>query len=143
VDPLEEVLMRVLRDPAVTGDIGDPEIRALAYSRFSMLDADGDYDPDIYGYFIVVEEGDSLEALDRQLGFPILSNRFDGRCFEEAGFTPSFEILEEHVGCYEMVFVLSDDGYGVEVFIPKTVAIPVLIAMCRRYAVPAEIRSAP
>ena len=37
-----------------------------------------------------------------------------------------------------MVFIISDDGYGIEVWIPKTEGIdPDLLAMCKAFAVPA------
>ena len=131
--------MLVLRDPASTTSIPDREVRTLAAKRFAMLSEDEPFDPDVFGYFIVVEDGDNITALDEQLGFPILSNRFDGTCFGDSGFTPCHEILEEHAGCYEMVFVLSDDGYGVEVFIPKSERVDTrLLALCQRYAIPAQ-----
>lgn len=130
--------MLVLRDPALASTIGDPEMRAIVEQRFEMLSAEEPYDPDLNGYFTVVEPGDRLDALNHQIGFSILTNRFDGTHFGDSGFTPSFEILEEHAGCYEMVFIISDDGFGVEVFIPKRPGIdPDLLAMCARYATPA------
>jgi hypothetical protein len=131
--------MQVLRNPAAAAAIADSEIRILVERRFAMLSEDEPYDPQVHGYFLVVQEGDGLDAIDQQLGFPILSNRFDGSRFGEPGFTPSHEILEEHASCYEMVFVLSDDGFGVEVFIPKKVlAAPDLLALCRQYALPSR-----
>jgi hypothetical protein len=113
-------------------------MRSLVEQRFAMLAEDEPYDPDLFGYFIVVDGGDRVTTLDEQLGFPILSNRFDGTHFGDPGFTPCHEILEEHTGCYEMVFVLSDDGYGVEVFIPKSGVDADLLALCQRYAIPAR-----
>ena len=131
--------MLILRDPAASIHVHDAEVRVLVEQRFAMLSVDEPYDPDVFGYFIVLEDCDGLANLDTQLGFPILSNRFNGTHFGEAGFTPSFEILEEHASCYEMVFVISDDGYGVEIFIPKACQIDRdLLAMCQRYAVPAQ-----
>lgn len=131
--------MLVLRDPASAGTIANPEVRCLVEKRFAMLGEDEPYDPDLHGYFIVLEDGDTLTTLDEQLRFPILSNRFDDTRFGEPGFTPCHEILEEHPSCYEMVFVLSDDGYGVEVFIPKAITVDSrLFALCQRYALPAQ-----
>ncbi len=98
--------MLILRDPASLASIADLEIRSLAQRRLAMLTEYEPYDPDLLGFFIVVEDGDGLTGLDQQLGFPVLSNRFDGTRFGESGFTPSFEILEEHASCYEMVFGL-------------------------------------
>ena len=131
--------MLVLRDPGEGDAIADAAVRMLVRQRFAMLSEDEPYDPDVFGYFIVVEDADGLDLLDGQLGFPILSNRFDDTRFGDAGFTPCFELLEEHPTCFEMVFVLSDDGYGIEVFIPKSIHVDAdLLAMCQRYAVPAQ-----
>ena len=71
--------------------------------------------------FIVVEPGDSVEAIDDALGFPILNR--------------PFELLADHADWYEMVFVLSDDGYGIEVFISKAPGVdPGLLAMCATHS---------
>ena len=136
--------MRVLRDLESANCILDPELQSLIEQRIVMLSEDEPYDPDVHGYFIVIEDGDTLEAIDVQLGFPILSNRVNGARFPDPAFTPSFEILEELTGCYDMVFVFSDDGYGVEVFIPKSVLVDSdLLDLCRRYAIKVQEPSKP
>ena len=66
-----------------------------------------------------MEQEDTLEKIDAQLGSSILSNRYSGIRFGQPDYVPSFELIDEHAGYYEMVFILSDDGFGVEVFIPK------------------------
>ena len=128
--------MLVIRDPADITRIADPELRHLIEKTMHGLSPDGPYDADELGYFVIVHPGDSLDVLSAQVGFSIMVNRWTGIEFGCAGFTPSFELIEEHAGYYEMVFVLSDSGYGVEVFIPKTQGVdPALLAMCKRYAV--------
>lgn len=78
-----------------------------------------------------------MNALNEQIGFSIIANRFTGIRFDRPGFTPSFEFIEDVGCCYDMVFILSDDGFGIEVFVPKTDGIdPELIAMCIQYAIP-------
>ena len=49
--------MLILRDPESVACIADGEVRDLVVQRFMDLSADDDYDPDINGYFIVVEPG--------------------------------------------------------------------------------------
>ena len=51
---------------------------------------------------------------------PILPDLFDDIPFGDPGFPLSFEILEEHHGCFEMPFITNDDGFGITLFIPKT-----------------------
>jgi hypothetical protein len=134
--------MIVLRDPASASSIGDPAIRNLVQQRFAEILAGETYDYDRHGYMIVVEAGDSAEALEKESGCPILHNLFDDARFGDPGFAPSFEALEEHAGCWEMVFILNDEGFGVAVFIPKSEGIDAeLSAMCALYAVPAPSRA--
>jgi hypothetical protein len=89
-------------------------VRDLIQQRMDEYGTDADL-----ATFIVVEPGDPLDSLDAQLGFSVLSNRLDGKRHGDPGFTPSFEVLEEHPGCYEMVFVLADYGDGVLVFLNR------------------------
>jgi hypothetical protein len=126
--------MIVLRDPAQLPRVADPEIRDLIARRIKDLSQDEPWNADVLGDFIVVEPGDSLASLDQQLGFALLTSRTNGARFGDPDYMPAHEILEEYAGCYEIVIILSDDGYGVEVFVPKVGADPQLLALCAHYA---------
>lgn len=129
--------MIILRNPTTINRITDLDIRSLVEQRFSEIYGDGTYDYALLGYMIVVEPGDSVASLEKESSCPILHNLFDDACFGNPDFSPSFEILEEHASCYEMVFILSDDGFGVCILIPKTEGIDTnLLAMCAHYAAP-------
>ena len=131
--------MRTLRDLQAISALTEPALRALIEKSVKALSEFDDCELHELVTFIVVEPGDPLRLVDTQLGFPILSNRFDGSRFGDLNFTPSFDLLEEHAGYFEIVFVLRDDGYGVEVFIPKHPDVnPELLAMCAAYATPAQ-----
>ncbi|MBP8285450.1 MAG: hypothetical protein KAX57_01280 [Rhodoferax sp.] len=110
--------MQIIRTAADVGALG-PELRQLISDTFARV-ADC---PEILGYILIVELGDTLANLDAQLGFPILANRH--------------ESVLEHTHWYELVYVLGQDGFGIEVFVPKGIDLPELLAMCRLYAVPA------
>ena len=85
-----------------------------------------------------------IEAIHAQVGFNILHNRFTGVRYDQPGFTPSFEFVEVFPACYDMVFIMDDSGYGVEVFVPKEVGIDTgLTAMCSVYAFKSEDGDAP
>jgi hypothetical protein len=114
--------MLVLRDPEATRSIVAPEIRRLVEQRFLDISCEEPYDPDLHGYMIIVEAGDSVQDLE-----------------EESGCSLSyFEVLEELDTCYEMVFVPGDGDFGIVIFIPKLEGIdPELLAVCAEYAVPA------
>lgn len=131
--------MQVIRDPADAATITNLELRTCIEKIISDLSEDCPYDPDVLGYFLVVEPGDGLATINAQLGFDILANRFSGIRFDQPGYTQSFEVLDEHANWFEMVFIISDDGYGIEVFIPKSGVDPELLAMCQKYAMPVAI----
>ena len=129
--------MSVVRDQHSAHQISNPQARELVQQRLNIL-VEEDIDAWELGYFLVIEFTDTIQAIKAQVGFDIICNRCTGIRYDQAGFTPSFEFIEEFSACYEMVFVLSDDGYGVEVFIPKDDGIdPDLIAMCQQYVVKA------
>ena len=135
--------MIVVRDHSTIDQISNPAIRELVQQRINDLGGES-FDSNELGYFLVVESSDTLEALSAQLGFDMLRNRFTGIRFNATGFTPSFEFIEEFSACYDMVFVLDDSGFGVEIFVPKEEGIdPDLIAMCRMYAYTAPPEDAP
>jgi len=133
----------VVRDLSSTQVISQSEIKQLVHQRINDLGGEA-FDSNELGYFLVVEAGDTIEAIQTQVGFNILRNRFTGIPVNATGFTPSFEFIEEFPACYDMVFVLDDAGFGVEIFVPKEEGIDLdLIAMCRMYAYTAPTEDAP
>ena len=131
--------MIILKGPAAVSRVADPDIRGLVQQRFSEVCAGEPYDYDTHGYMIVVEPGDTPEALEEETGCAILRDMFDDVRFGDPDFSPSFEALEEHHECYEMLFITNDEGFGITIWIPKTKkGIEAgLLAMCAAYAVPA------
>ena len=130
--------MIVLRDPAAVTNIADSVIRSLVAHRFAQVWEGETYDPELHGYMIVVEPGDSMDALEKESGCYILHSLFGDARFGHPDFSASFEFLDEHASCFEMVFIISDDGYGIDIFIPKVAGIDAeLLAMCAQYATPA------
>ncbi len=107
--------MIILRDPTFTSIIPYPDIRALVEQRFAEVCAGEAYDYDRHCYMIVVEPGDSVEALEKESSCHILHNLFDDARFGDPDFSPSCESLEEHSNCYEMLFILNDEGFGIDI----------------------------
>ena len=135
--------MIVVRSLQSTQHISNLAIRNLVRQRIDDLGGDA-FDTNALGYFLVVEAGDTIEAISTTVGFNILHNRFAGVRYDQPGFTPSFEFVEEFPTCYDMVFVLDDSGIGFEVFVPMEEGINAdLIAMCRKYAYIAPPEDAP
>ncbi len=127
--------MEIIHALLSTMQISDPAIRKLVQQRIDELGGDK-FNATELGYFLVIESG-SLNSISTQIGFSILANRFTGIRWDQPGFTPSFEFIEEFSACYEIVFILDDSGYGIDIFISKGTGVdPDLLAMCQRYATP-------
>lgn len=125
-----------IRGPDQARRIDDPDIRRLVERRFVDVFKGERYDPEIHGEWILAEPGDTLASLEGQSGCPIASNPFDDSRFPDPDFAPVCEVIEEHPGCYEMVFILNDDGFGVLIFVPKHPGIDrELLSLCRTYAI--------
>src|SRR5687767_7571846 len=110
--------MLIVTSPQVAMGIADPDVRQLVWTRFNQI-TDGEvYDYDRHGELLVVEPGDTVAALEEESGCPILHNPFDDTRFGDPDFSPMFEAIEEHPGCYEIVAILNDDGFGIALFVP-------------------------
>jgi hypothetical protein len=127
--------MRFIRGPDQARHIDDPDIRRLVEERFDQIRNGDEYDPDIHGVMIVVEPGDTLDSLEEESGLPIATNPFDGARFPDSDFVPVCEYLEEHPQCYEMMFLFSDDGAGVNFFVPKRGIDADVLSLCARFSV--------
>jgi hypothetical protein len=131
--------MQIIRNLPSTLRISDPAIRKLVQQRIDDLGGDK-FDAVVLGYFLIVEPGDNLDSINTQIGFNILANRFTGIRWDQPGYTPSFEFIEEFSACYELVFILDDSGYGVDIFVIKGTGVdPDLLAMCTESAVQGTI----
>lgn len=133
--------MRRLHTPADAARIADAAMRDVILRRFSELAEVEDFTFDELAEFWRVEPGDTIEQLETVTGMPVGHGWCSEARFPDPDFAPAWEVLEAHASCYEMVFVTSDSGYGVVLWIPKESVDPVLLAMCVQYATPALAES--
>ena len=108
--------------------ITDPDILKLVTLRLAQLESN------IPSPMIIVEPGDSLSSIEKEIGFPILTNLLDDITYPDPDYMPSCEALEDHGGCYEMLFILGDGEEAVEIFIPKTGVDASLLSMCADFS---------
>lgn len=127
--------MHIVRDLSSANTVADPEIRSLIQQLLIEI-CDGEpYDYDRHGYMIVVEAGDTVEALEEVTGCHILHDPTNSTRFGDPSFVPSFEFVAQHLGCYEMEFLFDDSGAGVGIFVPKAEGIDrELQRLCAQYA---------
>lgn len=84
--------------------------------------------------FLIVEPGDRIEAITRELGINPLVNIIDNVEFPKKSFTPSFEFCIARKGWFDLTFALSDSGQGVVLLVPDQDGVePQLLALCRAY----------
>ena len=106
----------------------DPDILKLVTLRLAQLG------PTLSTPMIIIEHGDSLSSIEKEIGSPILTNLFDDISYPDPDFVPSCEALEDHGGCYEMLFILGDGDEAIEIFIPKNGVDASLLAMCADFS---------
>ncbi|OAO00385.1 hypothetical protein A8B75_18775 [Sphingomonadales bacterium EhC05] len=116
--------------------LADNQLRALLTERFEQLtNAWESIDLSDLTHFLIIQAGDTAADAENELGWSLLVNMFDGTSYGHPDFTPSWEWIEDHGGWFEAVFILSDDGFGISLFVqdhPETDA--ELLAMCREFA---------
>ena len=114
--------MIIVTDLPSLSHVPEPAIRQMIQQRIEAIASDEPYEAKLHGLFIYVQPIDSLEAIADAIGF-------------DPTHRP-WEILEEYPDCFDLLFIIDDSGYGVELFIGKTIDIPDLVALCKRFAVP-------
>ena len=107
-------LTRALRMPI------DPRLKRLLIERRDQLGGD------IAGQarFVLMQFNDSLCALERELGFPVLGD-------PEGSF--GCEWVEDYGTFYEAVWILTDDGFAHVTFITKQGVDPDLLKFCETH----------
>jgi hypothetical protein len=109
-------------------------LRSILDQRRRQLASD-DYALEDLARFFIVQFGDALPGIEAAAGIPIATNFVDGITYDDPDFVPSWEWVKDHDGWFELVFVLSDDGFGHVFLVPDEQGIDArLLDLCRRYA---------
>jgi len=112
--------------------------RRVAFVTRELDACEGEYD-DIGELmnFIMIEPGDTPQMIDAEMNGTFLVDYFGGRRFGDPTFVPPFESLEEHATFYDMEFIQGDEGFAVQVLVPKCPGIdPWLLQLCAVHAKP-------
>lgn len=134
--------MRVLRDaPSINAEMQtctDSCIARLLARYLNYLNAPEDSEAGSLKV-ILIDPGDTLQAIDTEMQHRFLTNAYSGKAFGEHGFVPSFETLEEHLTLYEMFVIEGGGEAGISILIPKRTDIDRdLLALCAQHAVHAR-----
>ena len=112
----------------------NPGLRLLLVRRRDQLTGD-DIQIGELGPMLIIEAGDTLEAIEAVAGLPIATNLVDGARFPDPDYVPSWEWVQSANGWHEIVYVTSDDGGGVILFVPEREGIDAtLLAIIHTFA---------
>ena len=127
--------MLTIHDGDALPRVLDPFLRQLIELRVSQLRRNYDGPIDRVVVFHVVQAGDGQDQVAEALGFSPLQNLVDGTTFGDPEFEPSFEWITCHGAWFELVFLLTDDGFGHILFVPNDPGTEFdLHSMCLEYA---------
>ena len=122
-------MARVLSGPI------DPDLKVILLDRLALLYPEfSDWDLRDLAHFIVVDPGDCLDAIEREMTFsPMVS--FDGHRFPDERFTSGmWEFCIARKGYFDLTFVLSDSGPGLCLLVPnRNDVVPELLALINAY----------
>lgn len=109
----------------------DDALKRLIWKRVCQLGSA----PFEIAHFIVVQPGDSLDAVTEALGFSPLQNPVDGCVWPDPDFTPGWEWIENHGIAFEAVWIFDDSGFGRVLLIEASEGQDTqLLQLCGQYA---------
>ena len=124
-------MQRVLSGPI------DPDLKAILLGRLELLADFSDWDLADLAHFLVCQPGDSIDAIENELGISPFINLVDGARYPDPAFDPSWEFCIARKGYFDLTFCRSDAGLANCLLVPDRDDIePTLLELCRLYATP-------
>lgn len=86
------------------------EVHGLLEAHVERLSAYAEFDLPDLAMFVIAMPGDTLDSIEDELGRSLI---------DSAGtFIQPPEIVQKHRGWIELAFIVSDDGFGLVLFVP-------------------------
>ncbi len=83
-------------------------------------------------HLLIVEPGDTEEALVDAIGFLPLVNPLDGLRFGSEGYVPHFEWLSDVGGYFELIQTVGNSGFAFVLLVQDAEGVdPELLSLCR------------
>ena len=121
-------MQRVLSGPI------DHNLKAILLERLELLAKFSEWDLADLAHFVIVEPGDCLNAIEKELGVSPFVNLVDDVRFPHPAFEPSWETCLYRHGHYSLTFALSDSGLGLCLLVRDCDGIePQLLELCRAF----------
>ena len=123
-------LRRVLAEPI------DIDLRKILLDRLQLLaEYLCEWDLADLANFIIVEPGDTIEAIEAELGISPLQDAQSQVRYPDPSFEPAWEFCIARKGYYDVTFALCDSGLGLVLLVPdQEGVVPELRAMLKVYA---------
>lgn len=113
----------------------DPFLKQLLLKRLDMLSEFSEFDLSELAQFIIVEPGDTIDAIEAALNFSPWVNFVDGVRYPDSMFEPSWEWLIAHGCWFELMYALSDSGFGIVLLVPNRPDVePSLLGLLNAFA---------
>ena len=94
----------------------DPDFRSFLCRLLVAISCDGEFDPAELVRLVIIEPGDTLEAVNVAVGYTL---------------TPDWEARDQEGAWHALTYVLSDWGEGLLVFLPARQDIdPAFLQLC-------------
>lgn len=114
----------------------DPGLGTILFARLELhAEFLSDWDLGDLANFIVVEPGDCMAAIEREMGISPFANLVDRVRYPDPAFEPSWEFCVARKGYFDVTFALSDSGLGLVLLVPDCDGVvPELREMLKVYA---------
>ena len=114
----------------------DPSLKTILLGRLDLLaEYLTNFDLSELANIIVVQPGDKIEAIERELGISPFVNIVDDIRYPDPAFEPSWEFCLKRNGYYDVTFALCDSGLGLVLLVPdQDGVLPELRAILKAYA---------
>ncbi len=114
----------------------DPDLKKILLGRLDLLaEYLIDFDLSELANIIVVQPGDTIEAIEAELGISPFANIVDDIRYPDPAFEPSWEFCIDRGTYLDAVFALSDGGAGIVMLVPdQEGVVPELREMLKVYA---------
>lgn len=128
--------MLSLPDPAaIRATLNQPldgKLHSILRNTLASAEANGVAD---LTHVLIVQDGDTEEAIEQELGWSVLEHPIDGHRFGKAEFEPYWAWLQNRGGWYELILTIGNSGFAYIIVIEDSPGAPAeLLRMCRTYA---------
>ena len=112
----------------------DPDLKSILLERLDLLAEYSEFDLSELLNVVIIEPGDSMEAIAKEIGVSPIQNIVDDVRYPDPAFEPSWEFCITRKGYTDFTFALCDAGLAICLLVPDREDIePQLLELCRTF----------